>query len=617
MKIIIALILALATLSDVNAQTLSLDEQLTAIETAAAEPKEGQNHLMLSKQAEILADKLTENGEIEPAARALRYGGVLAMMSEDFRRALSLFDRSSSLCRAAADQACLGRALNNSAVALQATNGLIPALARLQQASAAFSAAGEAELAATARFNATNIQLVIGDAQGALDAYQALERDYPNSTFALGLLTNKAASLINVSRPDEAEQVAKAALKLAQSPAASEGYLADMRVINLSTLAHAAALRRDKTGALSYLQKANQLAISDGDRFNAALGCLEIYSALNQLADATQCAETVERLNKLQEEATQARALQLAGRAYAAAGNYQRASQLQATAYQMIFEQRRSELSTEAALAIADVGLDERNALVNRMQDEQEQQRVRNERFRIVLATLAGALIAGMIALFFRMRSTQLRKREEAIFAERIRVARELHDTALQGFTAVNMQLRAAEKTARHKNDQPLLETLSTLVRDTQISLAQVRNAVWQMRSPVAASGNLRAALVDWLQARRETQPEIRTDFADLPLNLHRDHADALLRVVQEGLTNAVLHSQASHVDVSAKTDKQNLILTITDNGKGFVASDAAAMGGHWGLLGMRERIEALGGTLQIQTAPGSGTVLTARVPLI
>lgn len=103
----------------------------------------------------------------------------------------------------------------------------------------------------------------------------------------------------------------------------------------------------------------------------------------------------------------------------------------------------------------------------------------------------------------------------------------------------------------------------------------------------------------------------IHTDLLEVPATGTANLA--MYRLVQEALTNALRHAQARQVWVSMKTDAEQLVLSVRDDGHGFVPQTVAS--GHHGLLGMRYRIEALGGRLQIMSAPGQGTEIEARLP--
>jgi signal transduction histidine kinase len=90
-----------------------------------------------------------------------------------------------------------------------------------------------------------------------------------------------------------------------------------------------------------------------------------------------------------------------------------------------------------------------------------------------------------------------------------------------------------------------------------------------------------------------------------------------LLRIAQEAVTNAVKHSQASQVRIRLGMERRKLSLQVADNGRGFEQKEAfSEMGGHFGLLGMRERAERLGGELQLHSEPGQGTQVKVTVPL-
>jgi len=100
---------------------------------------------------------------------------------------------------------------------------------------------------------------------------------------------------------------------------------------------------------------------------------------------------------------------------------------------------------------------------------------------------------------------------------------------------------------------------------------------------------------------------------------LRPETAIAAFRIVQESVNNTVRHAAARHITVSVRTDSNRLLLSVRDDGQGFDVAEAlhrAATGRHLGLLGMRERVEALGGRLEIDSAPGQGTEIRASVPL-
>lgn len=590
--------------------------ELTALETRLGSLDSPATAKAVARDADATARRFEKAGRAEPAARALRYAGVALLTAEDHAAALERFDMSAALCRAASDEACLGRALNNAAVPLQALDRMADALNRLRAASEAFRRAGEPELAGTARFNAANIQLALGDAAGALDAYDAIARDYPSGNFALGLETNRAAALLEVAKPQAAAAAARRALYLARDPAMREGYLADMRLVNLITLARADAAMGDTAEAWRVFAQARALAKgTDRDKFNLALGCLQLHAASGSLRDAASCAATVEALRTLEDEGTRAEALALAARAFAAAGAAGRGFSLMQASNELLSAQRRTALAQASATATADVGLAERNALVERIRREQAAERAAGERFRLAVAGGIGATLAAAVGAFLWWRGQQQRRRDTAIADDRLRVARDLHDTALQGFAAVTMELHGTALAAKRSGDDALAGRLDRLARDAGASLSLVRDAVWKMRSPEAFEGGLADAISAWLASRRDARPSITSQIDVPPDRLRPDQSEALLRVVQEAVANAANHGAAANVTVMASVSGDDVHLTVNDDGVGFVPTEAAALGGRWGLLGMRERMESLGGRLTVESAPGAGTRISATIP--
>jgi signal transduction histidine kinase len=613
-KIAAFLILGLATINPVASGAATLEQRAAAIEAAVVNPVEAQDHAARSKEAQQLAREFLQRGARAQAALILRQSGVLAMMAEDHSRAVPLLQQSAELCRALKDHACLGRSLNNIGVALQITQGLIESLVYLRRAAAAFVTAGEAELAATARFNAANIQLTLDDPVSALATYQAIERDYVPSSLALGVLTNKAAALAELGRMADAQRVAEHALRLAQSPTERAGYLADMRVVNLGTLAQVAARRGDVSKTDGYIRRAEFLAseLSDRDRLVAASACLEALDELERLARSRGCAESAAKLFALEEEVAQARILHLAAKAFAALGDTAQALDLHQRAYLAVSNQRRTELARTTATAVAEVGLAERNSLVGELQDEIDTGRAARERMRLIFALLAGAAVTAGVAFFAWSRANQSRRRNETVRLERQRVARELHDTATQSVAALALRLQLAE---RETADDKLKHSLSALAREARLSLAQVRDAVWHMRSEAEINGDLRLALSAWLDSRRDNTAEIQVEFSDLPQKIDPEVAAAVLRVVQESVTNAQIHGNASAISVAIAAEHDLLQARIKDDGIGFSFSELNLQVGRYGLLGMRERIAALGGELAIESEPQKGTTIIAQVP--
>jgi len=193
---------------------------------------------------------------------------------------------------------------------------------------------------------------------------------------------------------------------------------------------------------------------------------------------------------------------------------------------------------------------------------------------------------------------------------ERTRVARELHDEMAQQLAALRIEvslLRRFSKSSRDGEDLPvqdLVDRVDTIIRS-------IRELVTQLRPP-ALDGGLCAA-IEWMSARFEQQSGIRCDLelADCTAFAQQDAATMAFRVVQESLTNIRRHSSATAIRIRLFTEGTACCLEVIDNGVGFDPS-----GSHvgYGLLGMRERVTALGGQLEIASSPGNGTVVRVTI---
>jgi signal transduction histidine kinase len=215
-----------------------------------------------------------------------------------------------------------------------------------------------------------------------------------------------------------------------------------------------------------------------------------------------------------------------------------------------------------------------------------------------------------------RGRERVLRARFEAKLAERTRLARELHDTLLQGFTGVGLSLVAVA----NRMDCPpeVVAALRDVIATARRTLADARRAVWDIRSPARGGGDfvarLRAAADDGVRGTGIALEYVIQDA--IPL-LPPDVEAVVLRVVREGLANSVQHAAARSVRLTLACGPRRLRLSVADDGRGFtVDPDFCAYEGHWGLVGMRERASHIHGRLSVRSAPGHGTEVVLVAPL-
>lgn len=215
-----------------------------------------------------------------------------------------------------------------------------------------------------------------------------------------------------------------------------------------------------------------------------------------------------------------------------------------------------------------------------------------------------------------RARERTLQARFTAKLDERNRLARELHDTLLQGFTGVALKLVAI---ANQVDGAPRIAAqLRDLIALAQGTLTDARRSVWDLRSasPVGDDlpARLRTGAEDLLRGT-----ELTVEFGapqGVPGTIDSEVEAVLLRVMQEAIANVVKHAAARTVRVTLAYETRRVRLSIADDGRGFVVDpDLQSYGGHWGLLGMRERASQLRGTLSIHSTPGAGTEIVLLVP--
>ncbi len=212
------------------------------------------------------------------------------------------------------------------------------------------------------------------------------------------------------------------------------------------------------------------------------------------------------------------------------------------------------------------------------------------------------------------------RLRETATLEERTRLAREIHDTLAQGLTGIVVQLSAADQSLTDAPDE-VAEHIDLAQRMARESLAEARRSVWNLRAPALERGDLADALRGL--AARPYRPETSVSFEQHgePWPLPPGIESALLRVTQEALANVAKHAQATQANIVIEYVADAVALQISDNGIGLDAGMllaspiAAGAWGGFGLLGMRERLAALGGDLEITSQ--AGTQVRAVVPRV
>lgn len=205
----------------------------------------------------------------------------------------------------------------------------------------------------------------------------------------------------------------------------------------------------------------------------------------------------------------------------------------------------------------------------------------------------------------------------KAVLNERTRLAQELHDTLEQTLTGIALQMDTASKFAGADAGRANhhIELARNLVTQSQ---TEVRSSVWDLRSRSQEQIDLAGLLLKISkQLTEDTSIEVHVAAVGRVRPLSELIEDNLLRVAQEGLTNVIKHSKATQATITLDYGPQNIILTIGDNGVGFVTNkQAGPREGHFGLLGISERVARLRGKVSISSEPGKGTTVEVMIPI-
>ena len=204
------------------------------------------------------------------------------------------------------------------------------------------------------------------------------------------------------------------------------------------------------------------------------------------------------------------------------------------------------------------------------------------------------------------------RRLVEAEEAERRRIARELHDRVGQNLSALNINLDLALGAA---GASPLRRRIEDSVSLVDATLQSIESVMAELRPPLLDEYGLGAALGWYAEefSRRTGIAVALRDGKDAAAGLRPEAAVALFRIAQEALNNVAKHAGARQVRIEVAGEVEEIVIRVADDGAGFDPA-AAARGKRWGMKTMRERAEAAGGRLEVDSAPGEGTVVRASV---
>ena len=235
--------------------------------------------------------------------------------------------------------------------------------------------------------------------------------------------------------------------------------------------------------------------------------------------------------------------------------------------------------------------------------------------FRALLAAVTLALAVSIYLYRIRRITRALQIRFDERVSERTRIARDLHDSLLQGFQGLVLKFHGLAHTLAA--DSPIRASIEANLRQARELIEGVRTRVRDLRTHDEPP----AALADLLREFRDSLPETSSSAFEIKVigearSLDPIAFEEVLHIGKEAVLNAVNHGAATRIEVELTYTNKQLTLRVSDDGKGIDAKTLeSGRAGHWGLQGMRERARALGANLEVWSRPGAGTDIQLVVP--
>lgn len=241
-----------------------------------------------------------------------------------------------------------------------------------------------------------------------------------------------------------------------------------------------------------------------------------------------------------------------------------------------------------------------------------------------LLTGLSGAVIAIFMVVVLDVFDLEIHRRVEgtrrmqAVVDERVRIARDLHDGIIQTLYALGLALEGVLMSI-DKSEKGARAEIRTIMTSLDQAIKNVRGYILKLKTPsdeISLDEQLRM-LQKQLQTEARIPVRLVADTVEVGIIPSEDIGDILL-AVREGVSNALRHARASHVEIRLEREEGGLAVSIRDDGIGFNPDTVPPpMGGeHQGLDNMKRRAEAIGGRLFIQSEPAEGTIVTLKIPL-
>lgn len=230
---------------------------------------------------------------------------------------------------------------------------------------------------------------------------------------------------------------------------------------------------------------------------------------------------------------------------------------------------------------------------------------------------LGACLLATALAVvaLWRLRLHQVRKELAAVYHERVRLSREIHDTLLQSLAGVAMQLDVASSDPGASSRMRI--AMVRMRRQLEDHIQETRESIWNLRSPAKAENDIVTTLRSVGQRITSGRVRFAINVTGTPRACEAKVRDEVVRIAQEAVMNAVRHARARQVRLSVGFGERALRVCVSDDGQGFDPAAVATSGGrHYGLIGMQERAAEIGGRCTIESTMGEGSQVVAEFPL-